>query len=190
PALRIVEGEPGVGKTRLVREIATEASRRGALVVWGSCLEGDGTPSMWPWEQALRPILDSLPAPLREKWLASEVGGLLESRDDDYAAAPAILDSGAQFRLFEQVVTVVGQASALRPMLLVVDDLQWADAASLQLFGHLAGRLPAGTVIIGTLRDRAPTPGSSLSRVLADASRQPGHRRIRLGPLGLTDVTA
>jgi DNA-binding SARP family transcriptional activator len=189
PALRIVEGEPGVGKTRLVREIATEASRRGVLVVWGSCLEGDGTPSMWPWEQTLRPILDSLPAPLREKWLASEVGGLLESRDDDYAAAPAILDSGAQFRLFEQVVTVVGQASAQRPTLLILDDLQWADAASLQLLGHLADRLPAGTVIIGALRDRAPTPGSNLSRVLAEASRLPGHRRIRLGPLGLTDVT-
>ncbi|MET7339181.1 BTAD domain-containing putative transcriptional regulator [Nonomuraea sp. NPDC005650] len=188
PALRIVEGEPGVGKTRLVREIATEASRRGALVVWGSCLEGDGTPSMWPWEQTLRPILDSLPAPLREKWLASELGSLLESRDD-YAAAPAILDSGAQFRLFEQVVTAVGQSSAQRPTLLIVDDLQWADAASLQLFGHLTARLPAGTVIIGALRDRAPTPGSDLSRVLAAASRLPGHRRIRLGPLGLTDVT-
>ncbi|GIF25479.1 hypothetical protein Ate02nite_82090 [Paractinoplanes tereljensis] len=189
PALRIVEGEPGVGKTRLVQEIATEASRRGALVVWGSCLEGDGTPSMWPWEQTLRPILDSLPALLREKWLASELGGLLESRDDGYPIAPAIPDSSAQFRLFEQVVTVVGQASALRPVLLVVDDLQWADAASLQLFGHLAGRLPAGTVIIGALRDRAPTPGSSLSRVLAEAGRLPGHRRIRLGPLGLTEVT-
>jgi DNA-binding SARP family transcriptional activator len=188
PALRIVEGEPGVGKTRLVREIATEASRRGALVVWGSCLEGDGTPSMWPWEQTLRPILDSLPTPLREKWLASELGSLLESRED-YAAAPAIPDSGAQFRLFEQVVTAVGQASAQRPTLLIVDDLQWADAASLQLFGHLTARLPAGTVIIGALRDRAPTPGSDLSRVLAAASRLPGHRRIRLGPLGLTDVT-
>ncbi|MGW4792390.1 ATP-binding protein [Nonomuraea sp. NPDC004297] len=187
-ALAIVEGEPGVGKTRLIREIATEASRRGALVVWGSCLEGDGTPSMWPWEQALRPILDSLPAPLREKWLASELGDLLESRDD-YGAAPAIPDSGAQFRLFEQVVTAVGQASAQRPTLLVVDDLQWADAASLQMFGHLTARLPAGTVIIGALRDRAPTPGSELSRVLAAASRLPGHRRIRLGPLGFTDVT-
>ncbi|MBB2948750.1 DNA-binding SARP family transcriptional activator [Actinoplanes lutulentus] len=185
PALRIVEGEPGVGKTRLVREIATEADRRGALVVWGSCLEGDGTPSMWPWEQTLRPILDSLPTPLRE----SELGSLVEPRDDDAAAAWEIPGGGAQFRLFEQVVTVVGQASALRPLLLIIDDLQWADAASLQLFGHLAGRLPAGTVMIGVLRDRAPTPGSRLSRVLAEASRQPGHRRIRLGPLGVSDVT-
>ncbi|BCY09101.1 hypothetical protein L3i22_041890 [Actinoplanes sp. L3-i22] len=189
PTRRIVQGEPGVGKTRLVREIAAEAGRRGALVVWGSCLEGDGTPSMWPWEQTLRPILDSLPAPQREKWLGSEVAGLLETRDGDYAAEPSFLDSGAQFRLFEQVVAVVGQASALRPMVLIVDDLQWADAASLQLFGHLAGRLPAGTVIIGVLRDRAPTPGSSLSRVLAEVSRQADHRRIRLGPLGLTEVS-
>ncbi|MEU1344499.1 BTAD domain-containing putative transcriptional regulator [Streptomyces sp. NPDC005827] len=187
-ALGIVQGEPGVGKTRLLREVADEASRRGALVVWGSCLEGDGTPSMWPWEQTLRAILDSLPAPLREKWLASELGGLLQS-PDDYAAGSAIPDSRAQFRLFEQVVTVVGQASAQRPVLLIVDDLQWADAASLQLFGHLTTRPPTGTVIIGALRDRAPAPGSSLSQVLAAAGRLPGHRRIRLGPLGLTDVT-
>ncbi|GLY28840.1 hypothetical protein Kisp02_22050 [Kineosporia sp. NBRC 101731] len=188
PAIRIVEGEPGVGKTRLVQEIATEASRRGALVVWGSCLEGDGTPSMWPWEQALGPILDSLPAPSREKWLASDLGSLLKSRDDR-PASPVIPDGGSHFRQFEHVVTVVGQASAQRPMLLIVDDLQWADAASLELFGHLATRLPMGTVVIGALRDRAPTPGSDLSRVLAAASRLPGHRRIRLGPLSLTDVT-
>ncbi|WP_431914513.1 BTAD domain-containing putative transcriptional regulator [Nonomuraea jabiensis] len=187
-ALAIVEGEPGVGKTRLLQETAAEASRLGPFVVWVSCLEGAGTPPMWPWEQALRPILDSLPAPLREKWLASDLGGLLEPRDDS-AAVPAVPDSGAQFRLLEQVVTVVGQASAQRPTLLILDDLQWADAVSLQLFGHLAARLPARTVIIGALRDRAPVPGSDLSRVLAAASRLPDHRRIRLGPLGLTEVT-
>jgi hypothetical protein len=185
-ALGIVEGEPGVGKTRLVEEAAAEAARRGALVAWGSCLEGDGTPSMWPWEQALPTILDSLPPPMREKWLASELGSLLEPRDGD--AAPAATGGRAQFRLFEHVVSVFGLASVERPVLLVMDDLQWADATSLQLFGHLAGRLPAGTAVIGALRDRAPGPGSGLSRVLAAASRLPGHRRIRLGPLTPSDV--
>ncbi|OHV48755.1 AAA family ATPase [Pseudofrankia sp. BMG5.37] len=184
--LRIVEGEPGAGKTRLLEQAAAAADQRGAFVVWASCLEGDGTPSMWPWEQALSVVLDSLPASAREKWLASELGSLLESRHDD--AAPPVSGARGQFRLFEQVVTVIGQAAAERPVLLVMDDLQWADAASLQLFGHLAGRLPTGTAIIGALRDRAPRPGSDLSRVLAAASRLNSHRRIRLGPLSLTDV--
>jgi len=184
--LAVVEGEPGVGKTRLLEEAADVADQRGARVVWASCLEGDGTPSMWPWAQALTIVLDSLPASAREKWLAGELGSLLESRDDD--GAPPASGGRAQFRLFEQVVTVIGQAAADRPILLVLDDLQWADAASLQLFGHLAGRLPAGTAIVGALRDRAPAPGSDLSRVLAAASRLPSHRRIRLGPLSLADV--
>ncbi|MET7394973.1 AAA family ATPase [Dactylosporangium sp. NPDC005572] len=184
--LAVVEGEPGVGKTRLLEEAAAEADERGGHVVWASCLEGDGTPSMWPWEQALTAVVDSLPASAREKWLAGELGSLLESRDDD--AGPVVSGGRAQFRLFEQVVTVIGQAAAERPILLVLDDLQWADAASLQLFGHLAGRLPTGTAIIGALRDRAPAPGSDLSRVLAAASRLPSHRRFRLGPLSLPDV--
>ncbi|WP_218136314.1 BTAD domain-containing putative transcriptional regulator [Nonomuraea jiangxiensis] len=184
--LAVVEGEPGAGKTRLLEEAAAAADQRGALVVWASCLEGDGTPSMWPWEQALTVVLDSLPALAREKWLAGELGRLLESRDDE--AAPPVSGGRAQFRLFEQVVTFIGQASAERPTLIVLDDLQWIDTASLQLFGHLAGRLPTGTAIIGALRDRAPTPGPDLSRVLAAASRLPSHRRIQLGPLSLTDV--
>ncbi|MFC6083534.1 ATP-binding protein [Sphaerisporangium aureirubrum] len=184
--LGIVEGEPGAGKTRLLEEIAAVADRRGALVVWASCLEGDGTPSMWPWEQALTVVLDSLPAAAREKWLAGELGRLVEAGDD--AAGPPVAGSRAQFRLFEQIVGVIGQASADRPLLLVMDDLQWIDTASLQLFGHVTGRLPTGTAIIGALRDRAPTPGDDLSRVLATASRLAGHHRIRLGPLNLTDV--
>ncbi|GAB2826085.1 hypothetical protein GCM10022221_25080 [Actinocorallia aurea] len=183
--LGIVEGEPGVGKTRLLEEVAADAGRRGAHVVWASCLEGDGTPAMWPWEQALTAVLDGLPAPAREKWLSSDLGVLLEARDD---AAPTLSGSRAQFRLFEQVVTVIGQAASRRPVLLVLDDLQWADATSLQLFGHLATRLPVRAALIGSLRDRAPEPGSELSRALAAVGRLPGHRRIRLGPLGPADV--
>lgn len=185
--LAIVEGEPGVGKTRLLEEAAAVAYERGARVVWASCLEGDGTPAMWPWEQALTTVVDSLPSAAREKWMASDLGSLLESRHDD--GGPVVSGARAQFRLFEQVVAVIGQAARERPILLVVDDLQWSDAASLQLFGHVTGRLPPGTAVIGALRDRAPVPGSDLSRVLADASRQASHRRIRLGPFDLADVT-
>ncbi|WP_239166087.1 ATP-binding protein [Actinoplanes italicus] len=186
-AVGIVEGEPGAGKTRLLQEAAAVAARHDALVVWGRCLEGDGTPSMWPWEQALGRLVESLPAPAREKWLASEVGGILEPRDGGDRTVP---DGNAQFRLFEQVVALVAQASAQRRVLLILDDLQWADVASLQLFHHLAGRLPRGTAMVAALRDRAPTLSPELSRVLATASRVPGHRRLRLGPLDVRDVAA
>lgn len=184
-AIGIVEGEPGVGKTRLLEEAAAVAGRHGALVVWGACLEGDGTPAMWPWEQALGAIVETLPAPSREKWLASELGILLGPRDDAIRAVP---DGNAQFRLFEQVVALVGQASAQRPTLLILDDLQWADVASLRLFNHLAARLPRAIAIIGALRDRAPTLSPDLSQALAAAGRLPGHHRFRLGPLALADV--
>ncbi|MGX1542663.1 ATP-binding protein [Streptomyces adustus] len=184
-AIGIVEGEPGAGKTRLLEEAAAVAGRLGVLTVWGSCLEGDGTPSMWPWEQALSQVVRSLPAPASEEWLTGGLGSLLAPWEDATREVP---DGNAQFRLFEQVVALVGQASAQRPTLLILDDLQWADATSLRLLQHLAGRLPQGTAIIGALRDRAPTPGPDLSRVLAAASRRPGHRRFRLGPLGPADV--
>ncbi|MET7395182.1 BTAD domain-containing putative transcriptional regulator, partial [Dactylosporangium sp. NPDC005572] len=186
-AIGFIEGEPGAGKTRLLEETAAIADRHGALVVRGSGLQGDGVPSMWPWEQALGPVVDSLPAPSREKWLAGELGSLLEHRDDAVGTR-SLFDGNAQFRLSEQVVAVIGQASTHRPTLLVFDDLHWADAASLQLLGHLATRLPDRTAIVGALRDRAPRPSSELSRVLATASRSPNHRRFRLGPLGLADV--
>ncbi|WP_007509247.1 BTAD domain-containing putative transcriptional regulator [Pseudofrankia saprophytica] len=185
--LVVVEGEPGVGKTRLLEAAGAEADRQGALVVWGRCLGGDGTPTMWPWVQAVGAILDGLPAAAREAWHAGELGRLVGPHGGA-PATPVLPDSGTQFRLFEQVVALVGRASARRPVALVVDDLQWADAASLRMFSHLAARLPGGTVVIGALRDRAPMPGSELARMLAAASRLPRHRRIRLGPLGPAEV--
>lgn len=186
--LVIVEGEPGAGKTRVLHDVAADARARGALVVWGRCLHGDGTPSMWPWVEAVGALVAALPPGLRQESLNDELGRLIEPRDEP-AAGFVFPDSGGQFRLFERVVTVTGELSAHRPVLVVIDDLHWADVASLQLFAHLASRLPDGTAVIGALRDRAPTPGTELAQTLAAVSRVSGHRRIVLGPLGLDAVT-
>ncbi|MFG2051994.1 BTAD domain-containing putative transcriptional regulator [Micromonospora sp. NPDC048935] len=185
--LVLVEGEPGAGKTRLLEEAGAEAARRGALVLWVRCLEGDGTPSMWPWVEAVGTLLDVLPDAVRQTWHTGELGRLLGT-DSDVPATPGLSCSRAQFRLFEQVVALVGRVSVRRLLVLVMDDLQWADTASLNLFSYLTARLPGGIAVIGALRDRAPMPGPELGRMLATASRLPGHRRIRLGPLGPAEV--
>ncbi|MFI1990857.1 ATP-binding protein [Actinoplanes sp. NPDC020271] len=186
--LVVVEGEPGVGKTRLLEEAAAEAEGRGAFVVWGHCLEGDGTPSMWPWVEVVGAILASLPGDAQGEWLAGELGRLL-ARGDAALDTPLQADSGAQFRLFERMVDLVARAASQRRLVLIVDDLQWADLASLHLFGHLAARLPAGVTLIGALRSHAPVPSSDLTRTLAGASRLAGHRRVLLGPLDAGEVT-
>lgn len=182
----IVEGEPGAGKTRLLQEV-TAAATREALVVWGNSLEGEGAPSMWPWVQVVESLLGALPVPAQESWLASDLGRLVVPREGVLAGS-VLPDSGTQFRLFEGVVGVVAHAATHRPVVMVLDDLHWADVTSLKMLAHLAGKIPTGTAIIGALRDRAPTPGTELARMLAAVSRVPGHRRIRLGPLGRPDV--
>ncbi|TDV38558.1 AAA ATPase-like protein [Actinophytocola oryzae] len=188
--LVIVEGEPGVGKTRLLEEATAEADRRGALVAWGHCLDDDEAPPMWPWMQALGTVLDDLPATTRERWQDGELRHLFDQRAMGLTApAPADDDTRrTRFDLFEQVVTFIGQVSAERPVVLVIDDLQRADVASLRLFDRLAARMLRGTVIVGVLRDRVSAHGGDLSRTLATASRVPGHCRIRLGPLCEAEV--
>ncbi|WP_203949894.1 BTAD domain-containing putative transcriptional regulator, partial [Planotetraspora thailandica] len=131
--LVVLEGEPGVGKTHVLKELAAEADQRDATVIWGHCLEGEGAPSMWPWVQVVGGVLDKLPTVAREKWLAGELGHFL-GPDGDVLGGSASPDGNAQFRLFEAVVAAVGEVAAQRPLVLAIDDLQWADIASLHLF--------------------------------------------------------
>ncbi|SEH53170.1 Transcriptional regulatory protein, C terminal [Mycolicibacterium rutilum] len=185
--LAIVEGQPGSGKTTVLQEAAADADSRGLFVVWGNSLEGEGTPSMWPWVQAVGAVLATLPPAAQEKWLASDVGRLIRPHEGILAGS-FLPDSGTQFRLFEGVVGVLAEAAAQRPILLVLDDLHWADDTSLQMLTHLAARLPSATVVFGALRDRAPAPGTALARTLAATSRVAGHRRIRVRPLSVAEA--
>jgi DNA-binding SARP family transcriptional activator len=185
--LAVVEGEPGVGKTALLAQAGAEMESRGGLVVWGRCAEGAGTPSMWPWIQVINALVRGLPVRSREQWHIGELGRLVGSTAE-VAETPVLPDSGARFRLFEQAVALIAAVSARRPMVLLIDDLQWADVASLDLLGHLAARLPKGTAVVGALRDRAPLPGPPVAHALAVMGRHPGLRRIHLGGFSQAEV--
>lgn len=185
-AVVLLQGEPGVGKTRLLAESAAAASRQGALTAWGNCPPSAGTPAMWPWSGAVESVLQTLPEGVQRRWRAGEIGHLLQSLDGE--RHPALPDVGARFRLFERVTTMFGEAARHRPVVLTFDDLHWADLPSLELFAHLASRLPDGVALVGALRDRAPAPRAEVTRMLAGMSRVQCVRRIRLAPLSVPHV--
>ncbi|MET9273113.1 AAA family ATPase [Kribbella sp. NPDC003557] len=186
-AVVLLEGEPGIGKTSLLHEVARHARHRAAHVVWGHGLQGGGVPALWPWVEVVGSVLETRSTTRRAEWLAGDLGHLTGSRDAA-GAAPPVPDDGARFRLFEEVVGVISESASEHPLLIVLDDLQWADPASLQLLEHVVARLPAGTAVVAALRNRDPSLSLELARALAAASRIAGHRRLLVGPLAEPDV--
>src|SRR3954447_11412453 len=161
-ALALVSGEPGIGKTRLLEELGAYAALRGARVGWGRCYEGDGAPAYWPWVQLVRAYLAARPV---EASLAAMGAGAAdiarvvpEVAEATGTPAPANgMESPeqARFRFFEAMGRFLRNAAMDdKPLLLVIDDLHWADAASLLLLGFLAREARGAPVlIVATYRD-------------------------------------
>jgi GAF domain-containing protein len=158
--LVLVAGEAGIGKTRLVAELANGAARESATVLWGHCFESDWVPPYAPFVQVLqtmaaRPNGDHLRVDLGDAAGAvAQLGpGLRRLLPEIMPAAPLQPDE-ERFRLFDAVVQLLVERSARTPLLLCLEDLQWADRGSIDLSRHLA-RLAAGNrlLVVGTVRD-------------------------------------
>ncbi len=162
--LVLVAGEPGIGKTSLLGELVTRCPDTHA--VWASCWEGDGAPALWPWIQLVRGVARACPATPREAILGRLVPELGAT-----TPAPAQLDEQARFQLFDAVATFLKAAAAEGPLLLVLDDLHWADTSSLLLLGFLIAELRASRLaILGTYRDLEVPAGHALHRILSARS--------------------
>ncbi|MFD5316424.1 ATP-binding protein [Streptomyces sp. NPDC127098] len=182
--LVLVTGEPGIGKTALVTEAAEAARRRGALVLSGSCWESDNAPGYWPWTQAVRALRRALGP---EGWPAVEraAGGGLSTLfagsppkpTPGVAAGPGALvtaavdhsaEGAASFRLHDAVTSALVAASQGRPVVVALDDLHWADAASLRLLAAHHTWFER-LLLIGTYRDvgtAATAPGHPVGELL------------------------
>ncbi len=177
PQTVLVGGEAGIGKSRLVEEFA---ARLDATVATGACIEmgsGDGVP-FGPFAAALR-SLDSRGLIDRESWEARELARILPElgeapqrrQDEDYL----------RIRLFEAVQAALLKACADRPLVLVVEDLHWADRASRELFGYLARVSRGGSVLtVGTYRADELHRGHPLRSFLAELERVRGVERLEL----------
>ena len=197
----LVAGEPGIGKTRLAEELAARAAGRGAVVLWGRCWEGAGAPSFWPWVQVVRGYVQVQagdPASLRHDLGAgaADIAQLVPAVHDcipDLPAPPPLEPEEARFRLFDSLAGFLRTAAARRPLLLVLDDLHWADVPSLALLRFMSRELEgvegSSPLVVGSYRHTEVDHGHPLLAAVADLTRG-RHRWLLLGGLGQQDVAS
>ena len=188
-------GEPGIGKTRTAQELATYAGLRGAQVLWGRSYEEQGVPPYWPWVQAIRSyVRDRDPELLRSELGAgasdiAEVVSEVRQRLPDLPPAPQLEPEQARFRLFDSITAFLKTASQRQPLVLVLDDLHWADQPSLMLLQFVARELAgARLLLIGTYRDMELSRQHPLAEVLGELTRERLFQRVLLRGLAQDDV--
>jgi DNA-binding NarL/FixJ family response regulator len=200
PTLAFVAGESGVGKSRLLSELARRARDDGARVLSGECVElGDGELPYAPLVGALRPLVRAedpalleLPATARHELaallpgLANPNGNGTPPRDQRIEA-----DGQAQSRLFEALLAAIDRLSRDAPVVLIIEDVHWADRSTRDFLSFLGRNLADERVLIALsyrpdeLHRRHP-----LRPLLAMLERTPQARRIELGGLLPVDIKA
>ena len=191
----LLEGEVGIGKTRLATEFLAWAEMEGADVLQGQAFETGGQLPYRPVIEALRPRIERENAPddlLSDTWLA-ELARLLPELCDRYPDLPDPVGdkSVARTRLFEAVARL-GQALAARaPLVLFIDDAQWADAASLDVLHYLARRFVESqtpALLLLTLRMGERAMRSALTEWRTGMERALPLTHLQLGPLTAKDI--
>jgi DNA-binding SARP family transcriptional activator len=186
----LVIGEAGVGKTRLVETLMTEATRRGGRVVIGRAHETEQLLPFRPWVDALR-----------GDGAVREIAGREELRPvwrerlavlwPELGDAPREISTAPEesVRLLEAVTEMVGRLAVRQVLVLVLEDLHWADDMSVRLLGFLVRRLgtrPA--LVVGTVREEELAASRELQRVVEDLERTGHLTRLSLSSLSRSDA--
>jgi class 3 adenylate cyclase/tetratricopeptide (TPR) repeat protein len=194
----VVSGPAGVGKTRLVQEIDAEADARGLRVLVGHSVRDEGRVPYLPFTEMIEQgmVTPRSPATLRQALgeAAAEIARIAPALRLVVPDIPAPLDlppEQARRYLWLSMREFIGRAATERPLLLVFEDLHWADESTLLLLEYLAlhlAELPV--VIVGTFRDDEIEPSSPLARILNQLVRGRLATRITLRPLTADDLAA
>ncbi len=189
PGLVVVSGEPGIGKTRLVAEVAITANDGGGTVLYGRS-EEELDVAFRPWAEALGHLVAHAPDGLVRAHLddwGGDLGRLLPGLD---APEPPRTDADTErLRLFGAVADLLTRAGEEAPVLMVLDDLHWADESSLLLLRHQVRNLgDARVLLVGTYRNTDVGRTHPLAAALADLRREAGVARVDLSGLDQDEV--
>lgn len=193
--LLLLAGEPGIGKTTLAARFASDVYDQDAIVVYGRSDEDLGVPYQ-PWIEALTQLVTAIPEPVLAAHVAVR-GAHLARLVPEFAArlgvdVPSGADADAErFVLYGCVSDLLQRVSEVQPVLVVLDDLHWADRATVQLLRHVAtAEQPMRVGVLGTFRDTEVSAGDAVSELLARSHREGGALRIGLRGLNDLDVLA
>jgi tetratricopeptide (TPR) repeat protein len=179
-----VLGEAGIGKTRLITALQDATTRRGAQTLVGHSHETERLLAFGPWVQAIREAgfvesraLEGLGA----GWIADLSYLFPELRQPEWPLPPEPIEA---LRLFDAMTELVKSLAARQPLVLVLEDLHWADEMSVRLFSFLGRRLEGRRILlVGTVREEELDGASPVRRMLADLSKEERLVRLALAPL-------
>ncbi len=194
--LALIGGEAGVGKTRLSIHIALDAHGEGATVLYGRCDEDLGVPYQ-PWTQALGHLVKEIPQPVLDAHVerfGGDLARLAPALRDRVSELPAPRQSDPEterYLMYAAVAGLLEGAGEREPVVLILDDLHWADAPTLSLLRHVVtsgSSIPV--MVVGTYRDSDLSREHPLTALLAALHREQGVERIKLTGLDTGDVLA
>ena len=178
-ALRVVQlvGDAGIGKSRLVAETVAAAEAGGMVTGVGLCSQDAGAPPMWPWRAVLAGLAEQAAARGAREWQPPPAPWQ-EGRD---------LSAEEAFTAWGVLTDSLAELASQHPVLLVLDDLHWADTATLQSLRHVIGSLPEASRVLVLLARRPIPEPADLGAVLEAAARR---HTTRVELTGLSDAAS
>ena len=192
----LIGGEAGVGKTRLSTHLAHEVHREGATVLYGRSDEDLGVPYQ-PWAQALGYLVKEVPQRVLDAHVVhfgGDLARLIPALRDRVPDLPSPRESDPEterYLMYAAVAGLLETAGEEELLLLILDDLHWADGPTLSLLRHVvASGASMAVMVVGTYRDSELARDHPLTALLADLHREQGVERVTLTGLGSEDVVA
>ena len=194
----LIGGEAGAGKTRLAQEFADAAAAAGRRVVVVRCSETPGTPSFWPWRQILRAFVKGLPEEEAERAIDTARTHIARMTPIGEASAETAeqprteFPDAALFQLYDWFASFIDRGTFdVRPLAVVIDDLQWADTSTLRVLVYMVTDPRIHRLrLVATYRDTDAQFGTALHETLTVLAGEPTVVQLSLGGLADADVRA